>query len=175
MARGKNYRDLSPASKRKLDSKIRRYYGDSKSDRDRALRDRREGKWTPNARSTVRQVPQRLSRQALNYPEFLPAGVGNDLRDAALRNMDNQLGDRVNKYGEIAVYNRFTVIDGIGEANTDALIRLASATESQLIDAAAWQADKQRPDRPEKGTPKWVRDMGWTDSDGRWHNLAWYH
>lgn len=172
---GKSYKDRSAKSQLKIDRRISIYYGDSKSDRERALRDLRNGTWHPSARKKTNQVPQRITRQALNYPEFLPSGVGEDLRDAAFRNMDAQLGYHVNKYGEIGDYNAFTVAEGIGEANIDALVRLASASESQLVEMAAYQADKNHPGKPQKGTPKYIREMGWTDSSGNWHNLAWYH
>jgi hypothetical protein len=174
---GKAYSERSANAQKRINRSIATYYGDSKSDRERALRDLRNGTWHPSARNKARRIPERIARQAQNYPEFLPPGVGEDLKDAAFRNMSAQIGDldRMNKYGQIANFNAFAVADAVGQINTDALIWLAAASEDEITDTAKWQADKLHPDKPARGTPQRVRDMGWIDSDGNWRNAAWYH
>jgi hypothetical protein len=77
--------------------------------------------------------------------------------------MDRKLGDY---FG----YNRFTVLEAIEHhASTEALARLAGASEDELTTWAAAQT------RRAKSTPHWLRTLGWTDEHGKWHNVFWYH
>lgn len=55
-----------------------------------------------------------------------------------------------------------------------ALTMLAEITLDELESNARFQANKQT-GKPYHNVPQWVIKAGWWDSEGKWHNIFWYH
>lgn len=99
----------------------------------------------------------------------MPVSLGPSLKEAAIKNIDAKLGDRFS-------YNRFTVLDAIEHhASTEALQRMAGASEDELTTWAEAQQSKRNPRQPETRTPYWLKNLGWYGDDRKWHNVFWYH
>lgn len=112
------------------------------------------GTYRPFTREPLKRIPEHAPRY--------PVALGKDLKEAAIKNFDQKLGDRFK-------YNRFTVLDAIQHhSSAEALIRMAGASEDELI---TW-ASAQRKGKP---TPSWLKSLGWNDEHGKWHNVFWYH
>lgn len=150
-SRNRQWHNLSRAARDRAAREAASKYGLSR----RQARERyNRGTYSPFSRNPVRRIPQ-------NAPRY-PVSVGKDLKAAAIKNMDAKLGDYFS-------YNRFTVLDAIEHhASTEALTRLAGASEDELTTWASAQT------RRSKNTPHWLRTLGWV-SDGKWHNVFWYH
>ena len=160
MSRRKQFGKLTERNRDKIAQDAARYGLTRRQARERYNR----GTYNPLARTETKRIPQRAS--------YYPVETGRALKDAAIKNMDAMLTDRVNKYGEIANYNRFTVLDAIENHATDsALRRMAGASESEL---AGWAEFQARRSFKGKATPEFVSSLGWYD-DGEWHNVFWYH
>src|SRR5579859_3019901 len=116
MARKPQWGKLTPAARDRAARTAAKDYGLSrKQARERYNR----GTYRPFSRDPVKRVPKTAPRY--------PVSVGRDLKAAAIKNIDRHLGDR---FG----YNRFTVLDAIEHhATDDALIRMAGASEDELI------------------------------------------
>jgi hypothetical protein len=114
------------------------------------------GTYKPFARDPVNRIP-RTSPRRPTTPEFTE-----DLKERAIANLDRTIGDR---FGSI----RFKYVDTVeNHSSQDALVWLAGATEDEIETYASYQDDGRQ-------TPKFIRDLGWTDNDGKWHNIFWYH
>lgn len=153
----KQWHQLSPAARDRAARQAAKDYGLSrKQARERYNR----GTYRPFARQPLNRIPQ-------NAPRY-PVSLGRDLKDAAIKNIDRVLGDRFK-------YNRFTVLDAIqNHASVEALQRMAGASEDELITWASAQPNRNG-SSAEKGTPFWLRNLGWYGDDGKWHNVFWYH
>jgi hypothetical protein len=148
----KQWGQLSRAARERAAREAAKDYGLSR----RQARERyNRGTYRPFSRDPVKRIPESAPRY--------PVSVGRDLKEAAIKNMDTKLGDYFS-------YNRFTILDAIEHhASTEALQRLAGASEDELTTWAAAQT------RRSKNTPQWLRTLGWTDDRGKWHNIFWYH
>ena len=90
---------------------------------------------------------------------------------AAYDNMVRQLGDRFK-------WNNFTVMDALNShASDDSLRMIGGASEDELVTWAEAQARREGQSQAdwERQVPAWLRNMGWWDSNGKWHNILWYH
>lgn len=89
-----------------------------------------------------------------------------------MRNFDRVFGDEFS----YETGGRFTVLNAVyHHASDEALIRMAGASEDELRTWAAAQQSKKNPNRPVAKTPSWLRNLGWNDEHGKWHNVFWYH
>src|SRR6185437_13240943 len=147
----KQWHDLTPQARDRAARQAARDFGLSrKQARERYNR----GTYRQFAREPVNRIPKNAPR--------MPVSLGPKLKEAAMRNMQRQLGDYFQ-------FNRFTVLDAIEHhASTEALQRMAGATEDELVTWAQAQ-------RNSKQTPYWLRHLGWYGDDGKWHNVFWYH
>lgn len=164
MAKGKAYSRRSKAQQRKIDRYISRFYGTTKTDHSQALRDIREGRAHPFARSEDARVPNRFR---------LP-----NLVNAAWRNIRAQLGDHLGWKGQRSDDH---VRENLRRASTVALIAIANATEDELTvwaeaGASNRLTDKQREREALDAHPGWgKKDVGFFDTYTRWHSVFWYH
>lgn len=160
MARRKQFGQLTERNREKIVQDGARYGLTRRQTRERYNR----GTYNPLSKNPAKNIPAKA-------PHY-PVESGNALKKAAIDNMDAKLHDHVNKYGEIATYNRFAVLDAVEKHASDAALRrMAGASEDELT---AW-ASYQKPRSFEgKETPEFVRSLGWHDG-GKWHNVFWYH
>lgn len=148
----KQWHQLSRAARDRAARQAAQDYGLNR----RQARERyNRGTYSPFSRDPVKRVPK-------NAPRY-PITAGRDLKEAAVKNMDRKLGDYFS-------YNRFNVLDAIQHhASQEALAHMAGASEDELTTWASAQT------RRGKSTPFWLRNLGWYGSDGKWHNVFWYH
>lgn len=153
MARArKQWHQLSRAARDRAARRAAEQFGLSR----RQARERyNRGTYRPFAKDPVNRIPANAPR--------MPVSLGRDLKEAAIKNIDAKIGDYFS-------YNRATVLDAIQHhASSEALIRMAGASEDELVTWASSQTAKG------KRTPHWLKNLGWYGDDGKWHNIFWYH
>lgn len=157
--KAKQWSDLSPKSRDRAARMAAEQYGlTRKQARERYNR----GTYKPFAKNPVARIPK-------NAPHY-PIAIGRDLKEAAIRNMDAKLGDYFS-------YERLTVLDAVEHhASDDALVRMAGASEDELTTWAQAQTSAHQGERGSgQRTPGWLKNLGWRDERGKWHNVFWYH
>lgn len=155
--KSRQWGNLTPVARERAARQAAKDFGLSR----RQARERyNRGTYQPFARDPIKRIPKSAPR--------MPIQLGRDLKDAAIKNMDKQLGEKFE-------YNRFTMIDAIEyHASIEALQRMAGASKDELLTWASAQPDKRNKSKPEKGTPSWLRSLGFMRK-GKWSNVFWYH
>lgn len=163
-------------------NKPRRSWGSlTKRSRDRAARQAAEkygltrrqarerygrGTFSPFSKDPVKRIPKSVRERPHDYPRYQASADLESLRERAFRNADSALS------GESFQYNKFTVKDAIyNHASVDALMKIANASDDELM---KW-ARAQTPGQAKRLVPGWKPDFGWSDDNGKWHNIFWYH
>lgn len=157
MARKRQFGKLTEKNQEKIAQQGARYGLTRRQARERYNR----GTFNPLARTPEKRIPKRAP--------YYPVEVGRELKDRAIANADRAF-DYNDPFSEA---NRIAVVDAIEHhASERALIRMANASPDELKKWAKYQgARSYRKVR----TPDWVRDLGWRDDEGKWHNIFWYH
>lgn len=157
MARKRQFGSLRKTSQDKIAREGSRYGLTRRQSRERYNR----GTFNPLARTPEKRIPERAP--------YYPVAAGRELKDRAMANADRALGFD-DPFSEA---NRFAVLDAIEHHASDAALRrMANASPDELRKWAKYQ--KARSYRRIQ-TPDWVRDLGWKDDNGKWHNVFWYH
>ena len=160
MARKRQFGDYTPANRDRIAREGARYGLTRRQSAERLNR----GTFNPLSRDPVKQVPQ--------HAPFYPLETGRVLRDRAMQNID-KIVDYDDPFMIAKGVDRTTILDAIeNHASEQALIRMANASEAELKDWARYQKAYSYKG---KKTPEWVRSLGWTDGNGKWHNIFWYH
>lgn len=158
MARKKQFGDLSKRSQDRIAQEGSRFGLTRRQSRERYNR----GTFNPLARTPDRRIPR--------HAPYYPVSAGEELKTAALKNMDAKLGDRF-------AYNRDTVQLALGHASDDALRRMAGASDDELDSWAEFQRRYGYTSKSgrKQETPEWLRSLGWVNKKGKWVNVFWYH
>lgn len=134
------------------------------------------GTWNPLSRNPAQRVPQSVLREPEKHPRFVESLYSTD-RDELVRKAISAY-ERGFGNDPFREYDPEKVADNIAHADDVTLIRLAGASEKEL---RAWARYQEKTDHTIKKTgkriytPSWIAEAGWTDSKGKWHNIAWYH
>jgi hypothetical protein len=188
----------SKGGKRKTASqKPRQSWGDlNRRSRDRAAREaaqyglsRRQarerynrGTYKPFAREPEKRVPESVRKNPEKYPRFLATVDESQLRQDSYEHVRHALTGGMDTIGYNDSVVRANILgvrraDGTvipPHASLDVVLKMRSASESQLREWAKYQPSKSK-SGPQTGTPAWIKNAGWHDGDGRWHSVFWYH
>lgn len=124
------------------------------------------GTFSPFSKDPAKRVPESVRKHPQNYPRYQASTDLESLRERAYRNVDSALSRETFQYSDV------TVRDSVYQrASVDALLKMANASDDELM---KW-ARAQNPSQGKKLVPGWQSDFGWWDSNGKWHNIFWYH
>lgn len=175
----KSWGELSPRSRDRAARQAAEQYGLTR----RQARERyNRGTYSPFSTDPEKRVPESVRKTPGKYPRFMATVDESQLRQEAYDHVRHALTGGMDTFGYNDSVVRVNILGVRKEngtvipphASLDVVLKMRNASESQLGEWAKYQPGKSK-SGPKSGTPAWIRNAGWHDSQGRWHSVFWYH